>query len=122
VSLEVKQLLIAATFGVSMAWIVIRFSRRGLLSFRYTLGWLSVASLGILSGLLVPIAQPVARTLGLSSASLVGLAALVFVAVITIQLSVSISGVQRQLRTLTEELSRLRLEVGHQADDKRDKQ
>lgn len=105
-----------------MAGVVIRYSRRGLLSFRYAFGWLSVASLGILAGFLVPLTQPVARALGLSSASLVGLAALVFVTVIAIQLSISISGLQRQLRALTEELARLRLEVDHNTDGKRDKQ
>jgi len=47
---------------------------------------------------------------------------LVFVTVIAIQLSISISGLQRQLRALTEELARLRLEVDHNTDGKRDKQ
>lgn len=87
------------------------------MSFRYTLGWLCVASLGILSGIIAPLAQPVARTLGLSSAALLGLAALLFVTVIAIQLSISISGLQRQIRSLTEEIARLHLQRNRQSTD-----
>ena len=102
------QMLMAALIGLIVVVVVIRLSRRRLLSFRYTIGWLMVASVGILAGLLIPLAEPVASALGLSAAALVALVALVFFTVISIQLSISISGLQQQVRTLTEDVARLR--------------
>ena len=101
-------MLIAAVVGIWVAIFVVRLSRQGRLSFRYTMGWLGVAGIGVLSGLFVPLVEPVAKGLGLSSAALLGLAALLFVTVIAIQLSISISGLQRQVRAMAEELARLR--------------
>ena len=91
--------------------VVVQLSRRGLLSFRYTSGWIAVASIGILGGLVAPLAEPVAAALDLSAAALLALVALVFLVLIAIQLSVSISGLQKQNRTLTEEVARLRHEI-----------
>jgi hypothetical protein len=71
------------------------------------MGWIGVASFGILAGLFVPVVEPVAKALGLSAAALVGLGALVFITVIAIQLSISISGLQKQAQSLTEETARL---------------
>jgi len=102
-------MLIAATLGISTLIFVIRLSRRGQLSFRYAVGWILVATLGILSGVFVWVVEPLAESLGLSAAALLGLAALVFVTLIAIQLSVSISGLQRQIRTMAEDIARLRL-------------
>jgi hypothetical protein len=101
-------MLIAAIAGIAVIFVVARLFRRGQLSFRYTIGWMVVASLGVLAGLFIPIAEPLADVLGLSAAALLGLAALVFVTALSIQLSISISGLQRQIRTLTEEVARLR--------------
>jgi hypothetical protein len=112
VSLAARQMLIAVVFGFSVLVFVIRLSRRGQLSFRYTLGWTLVATLGILSGVFVWAVEPIAEGLGLSAAALLGLSALVFVTLIAIQLSISISGLQKQLRALVEDLARLRLAQG----------
>ena len=102
------QTLLAALLGIVVVIIVVRLARRGMLSFRYTIGWIAVASTGILAGFFVPLVEPVASTLGLSAAALVAIIALLFFVVISIQLSISISGLQQQVRTLTEELARLR--------------
>lgn len=110
-SLAARQMLIAAIAGAVVIIVVARLFRRGQLSFRYTIGWMVVASVGVLAGLFVPIAEPLAGALGLSAAALLGLAALVFVTALAIQLSISISGLQRQIRALTEEMARLRHEM-----------
>lgn len=102
------QTLLAALLGIVVVTIVIRLARRGMLSFRYTLGWIAVASTGILAGFAVPLVEPIASALGLSAAALVAIVGLLFFVVISIQLSISISGLQQQVRTLTEELARLR--------------
>jgi len=107
VSLAVRQMLIAGVVGIVVVITVVRLSRRGQLSFRYTMGWIGVASFGILAGLFVPVVEPVANALGLSAAALIGLGALVFITVIAIQLSISISGLQKQVQSLTEAAARL---------------
>jgi hypothetical protein len=111
VSTSATQILIAAVIGLSLVVVVVRLSRRGQLSFRYTVGWIAVASVGILGGLMNPLAEPVAEALGLSAAALLALVALVFFVLIAIQLSISISGLQKQNRTLAEEVARLRHEI-----------
>lgn len=100
-------MLLAGVVGLLVVTVVVRLSRRGQLSFRYTVGWIGVASFGILAGLFVPIAEPIASTLGLSAAALIGLGALVFITAIAIQLSISISGLQKQIRTLVEEVAQI---------------
>jgi len=100
-------MIIAGVIGLLVVTVVVRLSRRGQLSFRYTVGWIGVASFGILAGLFVPIAEPIANTLGLSTAALIGLSALVFITAIAVQLSISISGLQKQIRTLVEEVAQI---------------
>ncbi|NDF55824.1 MAG: DUF2304 family protein, partial [Proteobacteria bacterium] len=73
--------------GLVTLFVVVRLSRRGQLSFRYALGWMAVSALGILAGLFVPLAEPVADALGLSAAALVALLGVVFFVLIAIQLS-----------------------------------
>jgi len=107
--------MIAALTGLTLLVVVVRLSRRGQLSFRYTIGWIAVASIGILSGLLVPLAEPVANALGLSSAALLALLALAFFVLISVQLSISISGLQKQNQMLAEELARLRQSASRNA-------
>ena len=102
------QTLLAALTGIILVTTVVWLSQRGLLSFRYAMGWIAVASTGILAGFFIPLAEPFASVLGLSSAALLALIGLIFFLLIAIQLSISISGLQKQVRTLTEELARLR--------------
>ena len=103
-------MLLAAIAGIAVIVVVARLFRRGQLSFRYTIGWMMIASLGVLAGLFIPVAEPVADILGVSAAALLGLAALVFITALSIQLSISISGLQRQNNKLAEELARIRNE------------
>lgn len=107
----VSQAIVAAVIGLTVLVTVTQLSRRGQLSFRYTLGWIGIASLGILAGLFVPVVGPIAEALGLSAAALLSLVAAVLFMLIAIQLSISISGLQKQHRTLTEEVARLRHEI-----------
>lgn len=72
------------------------------------MGWMVVAGIGIFGSVLVPLAAPIAGILDLSPAALLALVAFVFFLVITLQLSISISGLQQQNRLLAEELALLR--------------
>ena len=113
---ETRQVLVAAIAGLLMIVTVVPLSRRGQLSFRYTIGWIFVASVGVLGGSLAPFAEPLATLLGLSTAALLAFVALVFVTMIAIQLSISISGLQKQLHKLAQEIAYYRHQNGSLVD------
>lgn len=110
-SMQAKQILIVAVLGTLVLLIAVRLSRRGQLSFRYTIGWICIGALGVLSGLLVSVADEVSRVLQLTPAALVGLTTIVLVLGLTMQLSISISGLQRHIRVLAEENANLNMRL-----------
>jgi hypothetical protein len=87
--------IVACLFAVA----VISLSRRGRISFRYTIGWL-------------------AEKLQLDAFSLVGALAVIVLLSLCIQLSISISGLQRQLRRLNEDLALQKKELDDLRDSK----
>ena len=82
---------------------VFRLSRRGMLSFRYSIGWFSIMFLGLLAAPFVVIFAPLAEKLQLTPSALLAAISTIAVVVILIQLSVSISGNQRKMDTLVRE-------------------
>lgn len=103
-------MLLASFAGALMFISVAYLSRRGRLSTRYSIGWICVAIVGLLSGVFVLMAAPIAAFLGLSAAGLVGLITLGFIVLIALQLSISISGLQRQLRAVAEEVAKITIQ------------
>jgi hypothetical protein len=118
VSQAAIQTLIATIAGLVMGTSVYILARRGKLSFRYTVGWLVLCLLGITTGASVEIVQPLAEKLKVSPAALLGIGAIFLLITICVQLSISISGMQEQIRRLAEEVAntKLRLEE-HQSKD-----
>ena len=112
------QVAAAAVLSFIFAGMVYRLARTGRLSFRYTVGWLTLSMLGLLAGFFVPVIQPIAEFLKLTPAALLALLAVVLLVSICIQLSISISGLQEQLRSMAEKVALLRTET----DENRDKQ
>ena len=112
------QTLIATTAGLLMATAIYMFARRGRISFRYTVGWLGLCLFGITGGASVPIVQPLAEKLKVTPAALLGIGAIFLFVAISVQFSISISGMQEQIRRLTEEAAetKLRLEE-HQSKE-----
>lgn len=110
-STSATQGTVAALTGLALLVAVVRLSRQSRLSFRYTMGWIAIASVGILGALLIPLAAPIAERLSLTPIALLVLIASLFFLAITIQLSISISGLQQQNQTLAEEIARLRHET-----------
>ena len=88
--------------------LVIRFSRRRKISFRYTTGWLIICALGIFASLLLPMITPLATWLQLSPIALLIAITAVCVALLFLQLTVSISGNQRRVDSLAQETALLR--------------
>jgi hypothetical protein len=111
VSQSAIQVVAAALLSLVFAGIVYRLARIGRLSFRYTVGWLTLSMLGLLAGFFVPIVQPIAEFLKLTPAALLALMAVVLLVSICIQLSISISGLQEQLRSMAEKVALLRTET-----------
>jgi len=82
---------------------VFRLSRRGMLSFRYSIGWFSIMFLGLLAAPFVVIFAPLAEKLKLTPSALLASILTIAVVMILIQLSVSISGNQRKMDKLVRE-------------------
>ena len=105
------QIITIAIVSASIALLVLVMARRQRLSFRYTIGWLLFLGLGAVSALLLPAVQPIARELGVTPGVVVSSLAVIALLAICIQLSVSISGLQEQVRSLAEESALLRTEL-----------
>ena len=93
---------------IAFGLLVIRFSRRRKISFRYTTGWLMICALGVFASLLLPMMTPIATWMQLSPIALLIVIAAVGVALLFLQLTVSISGNQRRVDSLTQETALLR--------------
>jgi hypothetical protein len=89
--------------------IVYFLARRSRLSFRYALGWLVLFLPGFFSVFLLPLAGPVSKVLSVTPAALLAVSFMTVLVAICLQLSISISGLQEQVRSLSEELAQLRL-------------
>ena len=105
------QILFCVFVGTAMGFAVYRSARLGLLNFRYTVGWLLLSALGVLAGIVIPVISPLAELLEITPAALLAIGAIVFLVLICVQLSISISGLHERQRRLTEELAHLRQSV-----------
>ena len=111
------QTLTATIAGLVMAVSIYMLARRGRLSFRYTVGWLVLCLFGITAGALVQIVQPLAEMLKVTPAALLSISAVFLILAICVQISISISGMQEQIRRLTEEAAEIKLRLEeHQAE------
>ena len=82
---------------------IFRLTQRGMLSFRYSIGWFSIMFLGLLAAPFVVIFAPLAEKLKLTPSALLASILTIAVVIILIQLSVSISGNQRKMDKLVRE-------------------
>ena len=115
-----------AVFAIEIAIVAIvfaihvgRLSRKRMLSFKYTVGWISVCLFGVFASPLVFLVTPLAEILRLTPTALLVTISTAAVAVILIQLSVSISGNQRKMETLVRENALLRESLGVDMKDKK---
>jgi hypothetical protein len=107
----VRQGLLVA--GLSLVFLVgiVALAKRRLLSFRYTLGWLALAGVGLLAAILTGLVQPIADALGITPTSVFAISATSILLMIAVQLSISVSGLQGQVRQLAEAVALLRSQV-----------
>ena len=97
-----------------MATAIYMLARQGRISFRFTVGWLVLCLFGITAGASVPIVAPLAEKLKVSPAALLGIGAIFLFLAISVQFSISISGIQEQIRRLTEEAAETKLRLEEQ--------
>ena len=107
--------IVAIVFAIHVG----RLSRKRMLSFKYTVGWMSVCLFGVFASPLVFLVTPLAEILRLTPTALLVAISTAAVAVILIQLSVSISGNQRKMETLVRENALLRESLGIDMKDKK---
>jgi len=101
-----------------MASSIYMLARRGRLSFRYTVGWLVLCLFGITAGASVQVVQPIAEKLKVTPAALLSIGAIFLLVTICVQFSISISGMQEQIRRLTEEAAEIKLRLEeHQSQE-----
>jgi hypothetical protein len=106
--------IVACLFAVA----VVVLSSKGRISFRYTIGWLTLCALSAIGGLLLQVIEPLSQKLKLDAFSFVGALAVIVLLGLCIQLSISISGLQRQLRRLNEDLAIQKKEIDDLRDSK----
>jgi hypothetical protein len=105
------QTIVGAVLSLLLVTAVYRLGRKQRLSFRYTVGWMILGALGVLAGLLIPVAEPIAKQLQVAPSALLGVGAVILLVVLCVQLSISISGLQEQVRRIAEETAFLRQEI-----------
>ena len=107
--------IVAIVFAIHVG----RLSKKRMLSFKYTVGWMSVCLCGVFASPLVFLVTPIAEILRLTPTALLVAISTAAVAVILIQLSVSISGNQRKMETLVRENALFRESLGIELKDKK---
>ena len=110
-SAQSTQTVLSAIISFVFVLIVHRLGRNQTLSFRYAVGWMLLGGLGVIAGVILPVTAPLADRVNLSPAALLGVGAVILLVVLCVQLSISISGMQEQIRRLAEEASYLREEL-----------
>jgi hypothetical protein len=105
---EQVQALQIAIAAVGYLVVVLRLARKGAISFRYSMGWLGLFSILLLVTAAIPVMRPVASFLRVAPFTVVGGGAALVLVGICLQLSISISGLQRQIHRLNEEIAFLK--------------
>jgi hypothetical protein len=98
----VVQILLAGAVGFGFAFLILIMARRGIISMRYTLGWFFVSLCVVLGGIFGRLANPIGRILDVEPIAILLAAALAGILAITVQLSITASGLTERIRTLAE--------------------
>lgn len=84
---------------------VLYSSRKQKISFRYTVGWLTLFGFMALGGLAIPRIEKIANQFEVSPAAFIAAISTFLLLGLCVQLSISISGLQRQLRKVNEDVA-----------------
>ena len=84
---------------------VLYSSRKQKISFRFTVGWLTLFGFMALGGLAIPRIERIADQFEVSPAAFIAAISTFLLLGLCVQLSISISGLQRQLRKVNEDVA-----------------
>jgi len=101
-TLSLLHALILALVGALLVCTVFILMRRGLLAIRYGLGWAFIGILAIICAPAIALLEPLASVLGLTVPGLAIAFAVAFLILVALQISITLSGMREQLRTLAE--------------------
>jgi len=98
---QVARTLVVSGACVALLLLVWKQSRLGRLKLAYALGWAGLVGTGLLAPFLLMFSKPVAKWLMVAESTLLVLIASTFLLLITIQLSISVSGLSRQIEEIS---------------------
>ena len=104
-SQEAAQALEIAVVALLFTLTILYLAKMQRISFRYTMGWLTLCVISAFTGLLIPLVKPLATKLQLDAFALIGASAIIILLALCIQLSISISGLQKQVQQLNEDIA-----------------
>ena len=92
-----------AIAGFGLASVAIMLARKNLITVRYALGWSAIGLLVIIGSLFTGLVPRLGRVSGMTPTAVLLAGAVVVLVAIAIQLSISVSGLQRQLRDVVQQ-------------------
>jgi hypothetical protein len=119
VSFGLRQSLLIAAAGAVIFIITAVLARRQMMSLRFTILWVFIAVSGMVGALLTPLVEPVSELFGMSPTGLLLAGASLILLTITMLLSVSVSGLQSELRDVAEAHALLARELDEVAETRR---
>ena len=105
------QVMEIAAISVMFMGLIVFLTKKKLISFRYTVGWFVVFFISATAGLFVSFVSPIAELLQISTSMVFVGIVVIGLLLISIQLSISISGLQGRLQDLAENLALLKERV-----------
>ena len=106
--------LVVSSLSLTLIVGVIQLAQKQRISLRYAAGWIVLLGVGLLGGIVVPLIAPLADFLSLAPISIVAGSAILVLLVICVQLTVSISGLQNQVRQIAEKIALNDLDLKNQ--------
>ena len=97
--------MLLGSLGLLFLVMIVVLARFQFLTLRYTLGWFLVAISIAAAGAITGLAEPIAEALDIKANELLLGISLTVLLLITVQLSITVSGLTRMLRTVTESLA-----------------
>jgi hypothetical protein len=107
----VEQAVLVGAGGCGLLALTVSLTRRGLLSLRYGLGWIVVSVAIVLGAVMLGLVHPLARAVGATPTGFMLGGVGVFLLLLVLQLSISLSGLQSAIRDLSEATALLEARV-----------
>ncbi len=97
-----RQGALIALGGVLLGIAAITLARKRLITLRYAVGWLAVGIVTLVGAAAAPLVTPIAKLFSMTATGVLLAGATGLMVAIAIQLSISVSGLQAQVRELAE--------------------